>query len=221
MPERMPYRDDVEALEHRCRALEAGSAALGDELAGARQLLAESLARRRLPVLDDLRVAAPCHAAWESMLGDERVRFCGRCEKNVYNLSALTRAETEALLVAREGKPCVRYHRRADGTVLTTDCPVGARRRRRRRRMVAAAFGAMSTVAAAGAAWFSRVSEKSSSPTVSAVAAMVAPPAKAVEPRERPPIAQGAVMGIPAPPREEPARVAHRHHGTRHGQPSP
>jgi hypothetical protein len=175
MPLPMPYRDDLEALEHRCQALEAQSADLGGELAAARQLLDEARARRRLPVLDDLRIAAPCSADWSSMLGDERVRFCGQCEKNVYNLSALTRAEAEALLVAGEGKLCVRYYRRTDGTILTTDCPVGVKRRRRRRRITAfAAFalGALSALTATGAAWFWRPSTK-----------LPRPPAKAFEPR--------------------------------------
>jgi len=67
------------------------------------------------------------------MVGDEHVRFCGQCEKNVYNLSSLPREEAEALLVAKEGKMCVRLYRRDDGTVLTNDCPVGVKKRRRRR----------------------------------------------------------------------------------------
>jgi hypothetical protein len=37
-------------------------------------------------------------------------------------------AEAERLVVEKEGRLCVRFHRRADGTVLTRDCPVGLRR---------------------------------------------------------------------------------------------
>jgi hypothetical protein len=135
----MPYRDDVEALEHRCNALEAEAAGLERELGAARRLLEEARAERRLPVVDDVRVAAPCPADWDSMVGDARVRFCGACARNVYNLSAMTRAEAQALLVEKEGRLCVRYFQRTDGTLLTADCPVGIRRRRRRRRVVAAA----------------------------------------------------------------------------------
>jgi hypothetical protein len=87
---------------------------------------------RPLPLLDRARVAAPCSADWDTMVGDARVRFCGACEKNVYNLSAMSRAEAESFVRLREGGVCVRYYRRADGTVLTADCPVGARDRRRR-----------------------------------------------------------------------------------------
>src|SRR3712207_9211258 len=79
-----------------------------------------------------VRVAAPCPADWESMVGDERVRFCGRCSLNVYNLSGMTRREAEALITRREGRLCVRFYRRADGTIITDNCPVGLRRLRRR-----------------------------------------------------------------------------------------
>lgn len=67
------------------------------------------------------------------MAGDERVRACNRCEHDVYNLSQLTRDEAEALIVEREGRLCVAYFQRADGTILLKDCVVGVRRKRRRR----------------------------------------------------------------------------------------
>ena len=92
-------------------------------------------------VLEKLRVASPCPARWEEMAGDDRVRFCGTCRKNVYNLSALQRSEAEALVARHEGKMCATFFRRADGTVLTADCPVGRRRTRVRflRRITTAA----------------------------------------------------------------------------------
>jgi hypothetical protein len=82
--------------------------------------------------LDRLRIATPCPIGWEQMDGSDRVRFCGHCQLNVYNLSALTQEEAETLLAASEGKICARLFRRADGTVITKDCPVGLRALRRR-----------------------------------------------------------------------------------------
>lgn len=61
------------------------------------------------------------------MDGDERVRHCSQCSRNVYDLSALTRRQAEDLVFEEEGRLCVRFYRRADGTVLTSDCPEGAR----------------------------------------------------------------------------------------------
>ena len=85
------------------------------------------------------------------MAGDDSVRFCDHCRLNVYNLSALTRVEAEALLASTEGKLCARLYRRSDGTVLTKDCPVGLRALRRRlTRKAAAVFaliGSLSTLA--------------------------------------------------------------------------
>ena len=87
--------------------------------------------RRSLPILDtpfsldELQIASPCDQSWDEMKGDERARFCQSCSKNVYNLSGMTRAEAKTLLADTEGRVCVRFYRRADGTVLTSDCPVG------------------------------------------------------------------------------------------------
>jgi len=74
------------------------------------------------------------------MIGNERIRFCGQCSLNVYNLSALTRSEAERLMITAEGRLCVRYFRRADGSILTDNCPVGLRRIRRRLSYVARAI---------------------------------------------------------------------------------
>jgi hypothetical protein len=80
--------------------------------------------------LKDIHIASPCTAAWSDMDGDDKFRFCKQCRKYVYNLSAMSRPEAEALVEKMEGRMCVRFYRRADGTVLTDDCPVGLRRAR-------------------------------------------------------------------------------------------
>src|SRR5260221_8454096 len=80
--------------------------------------------------LDQVRIASPCRADWAAMQGDDRVRFCAKCGKNVYNLSAMTRPEAEALVVEKEGRMCARFYQRADGSALTSDCPVGLRIKR-------------------------------------------------------------------------------------------
>ena len=118
---------------------------------------------RTLPILnnlDDLRVASPCKADWDAMrplkdseLGPDhgaRARFCGSCEKNVYDLSSMTRKDALALIERHEGTCCVRFYKRADGTVLTEDCPVGfaaALRQAQRKTLagIAACAGAVAT----------------------------------------------------------------------------
>lgn len=73
-----------------------------------------------------IKIASPCTMRWEDMSGDERLRFCQHCQKHVYNFSAMTTAEVSALIREKEGKLCGRIFQRADGRVLTADCPVGA-----------------------------------------------------------------------------------------------
>ncbi len=62
------------------------------------------------------------------MDGDEQVRFCRECSRNVYNLSAMTETEARRVIAEREGRLCIRFYQRRDGTVLTSDCPVGRKR---------------------------------------------------------------------------------------------
>jgi hypothetical protein len=82
--------------------------------------------------INKLRVASPCTVGWGNMTGDERQRHCDLCELNVYNISGMTTGEVERLITDREGRLCVRMFRRADGTVITKDCPVGLRAVRKR-----------------------------------------------------------------------------------------
>lgn len=91
--------------------------------------------------LDNIHVASPCSANWNEMYGSDRKRFCGDCKLNVYNLSDMSRQEAENLLLTSEGRLCFRFFRRADGTVLTKNCPVGWRAVERRvSRVATAAF---------------------------------------------------------------------------------
>ncbi len=94
-----------------------------------------------LPVLESVQVASPCEVSWAEMEGDSDVRHCAHCKKHVYNLSTMSRAEAEAVLVAAKATEgiCVRFYRRGDGTMVTDDCPVGVRRRRFWRRTAGAA----------------------------------------------------------------------------------
>ena len=77
--------------------------------------------------INKLKVASPCPVGWESMKGDDRTRHCDVCKLNVYNISELSRNEVANLVASNRDRLCVRLYRRADGTVLTKDCPVGFR----------------------------------------------------------------------------------------------
>jgi hypothetical protein len=162
-----PYRNEIDALRERKASLEAEIARLRDqtmrldelrareaelagELAGIDGRLAAGMPKRGLPLLDQVRVASPCKADWNEMLGDERVRFCLSCEKSVYNLSSMTKDAAESLLQERLGNDlCVRFYQRTDGTILTQDCPVGVTKKRRKKLALAVAgAGALAAAAA-------------------------------------------------------------------------
>jgi hypothetical protein len=163
----MAYREERHSLEQRLASLEKeladvraraselselqkSEARLSGEVESLQRTLRDLEAgRRRLPTLESIRIASPCSARWEEMIGDERVRFCTHCAKNVYNLSAMPRAEAEALLVEKEGQLCARLYQRKDGTVLTADCPVGVRAKRVKRiAAFAIAGGTLAAIAA-------------------------------------------------------------------------
>src|SRR5258705_13109304 len=82
--------------------------------------------------LDHVKVAAPCNVDWDGMIGNDRSRFCGQCSLNVYNLSDMSRREAEQLIASCEGRLCVRFYRRSDGSILTRNCTVGLQAIKRR-----------------------------------------------------------------------------------------
>jgi hypothetical protein len=93
---------------------------------------------------NNFKVSSPCSANWDAMTGGDRVRFCAHCQLHVYNFAALTNDEIRTLLAKSEGQVCGRLFRRADGTVITRDCPVGLRVLRRRVAKIAgSAFAAI------------------------------------------------------------------------------
>ena len=91
--------------------------------------------------LSNIRIASPCPADWNKMVGDERVRHCDECNLNVYNLSAMTERQVHALIAESSGQRlCTRFYRRTDGTVLTQDCPWSFRAMRRKASRLGAAI---------------------------------------------------------------------------------
>jgi hypothetical protein len=75
--------------------------------------------------LETVRIASPCSTSWDAMEGTDRVRHCSECSLSVYNISEMSRQEAEKLISNAEGRLCIRMYQRADGTIITSDCPVG------------------------------------------------------------------------------------------------
>jgi hypothetical protein len=114
--------------------------------------------------LENIRIANPCRADWNMMAGDDRVRFCQSCAKSVYNLSAMSKEGAEKLIAEKEGKLCVQYYQRTDGTIITDNCPVGLKIARRPFKFLVAGFAVL---LASGA---SLAAKESSAPSPSGAA---------------------------------------------------
>jgi hypothetical protein len=94
--------------------------------------------------LSRIVINTPCLESWASMKGDEQKRYCGQCRKHVYNLSAMSESEALALVNA-PGQVCVRFCRRPDGSVMTSECGPGRRRRWRGHARLLAIIGLLLT----------------------------------------------------------------------------
>src|SRR4051812_16188808 len=76
----------------------------------------------RNDLLHSLRIPDPRPRA--EAVKDQRVDFCETCQAEVHNLSVLTRAEANAFLARRRGRPtCVSYRMRPSGEIVTADPP--------------------------------------------------------------------------------------------------
>jgi hypothetical protein len=74
-----------------------------------------------------LPIARPCTEPFAAMPGDEKTRFCDKCQKHVYDLSARTEEEARVLFREKKGeRTCVRFTKDASGNVLFAAALVAA-----------------------------------------------------------------------------------------------
>lgn len=113
-------------------------------------------------ILDRVSIAAPCNADWDNMVGDERERFCNQCTLNVYNISSMSKSDAEEFLSLRtQGRVCVQFYKRKDGTIITDNCPKGLRViRDKTRKMFQAASAFLTLIATSNLfAWAQQTNE--------------------------------------------------------------
>lgn len=123
--------------------------------------------------LNNLTIASPCNADWNSMIGNDQVRFCEHCSLDVHNLSRLTRSQAERLIARSNGRLCVRYHHDSAGQPLTS--PVRQKLHRIGRRVSRIAAGAFTATLSVTSA----VAQNSASPQSSNLNPPTATPASA------------------------------------------
>src|SRR2546423_2281217 len=103
---------------------------------------------RRTDLLDRIQIQAPCDADWDTMVGNDQVRFCSHCELAVANLSSMKRTDARRLVRKSEGRLCVRFYRRPDGSPRAAPTARLHQIARRASRVTAGAFGAVLTLSA-------------------------------------------------------------------------
>ncbi|NNF00029.1 MAG: hypothetical protein HKN25_13490 [Pyrinomonadaceae bacterium] len=150
--------------------------------------------------LDGIRVASPCSADWDAMIGNNRQRHCGECKLDVYNLSGMTKREAENLIMNSEGRLCARFFRRADGTIITKDCPVGWAAVKKKMSRVWTAVAAVFVTAVSSIGITAFVNQKSSSNAVTGLISITRTPPPTNDP-------QPLMGAIPLEPNQQPEEI--------------
>lgn len=97
-----------------------------------------------------IEVKTPCTADWDSMIGNDHVRFCEHCNLTVNDLSNLTPKRVRRLITKSKGRLCVRYQRRPDSSPILKTQPAKLHTiGRRASRIAAGAFSATLSLSSA------------------------------------------------------------------------
>ncbi len=100
--------------------------------------------------LNNITIPSPCSVDWNSMVGNDQVRFCEHCSLDVHNLSQMTRTQAQRFVSRSRGRLCVRYHKDQAGRPLTLPLAQKLHRINRRvSRIAAGAFGATLSITSA------------------------------------------------------------------------
>lgn len=96
---------------------------------------------------EQLKVKSPCSSPWDTMIGNDQVRFCEHCSLTVHNISQLTPKRVRLLVAKANGRLCVRYQSLPNGSPLLKTVPARLHQIQRRASKIAAgAFTATLTL---------------------------------------------------------------------------
>jgi hypothetical protein len=150
-----------------------------------------------------LKVSEPCSAEWDSMSGNERVRFCAHCRLHVHNLSEVTPREALDLVLRSGGRLCLRIERDPLGVPRTRTLAEPLYQiSRRASRLAAGAFSAALTLCSA-AAVRAQTPEPEPAQQVATAPAEVTPEAATAQTPEKPEeveVTGGVVVVMPSEP---------------------
>ena len=99
--------------------------------------------------VSQLRIPSPCDVAWDSMIGNDRVRFCEHCQLTVHHIDIASPKQIRRLIARSKGRLCVNYVQPAPQP---TPAPVLYKIGRRTSIIAASAFSATLSISTAVAA---------------------------------------------------------------------
>ena len=99
-----------------------------------------------------LRITSPCSVSWDSMIGNDRVRFCEHCQTAVHNLDLTSRKQIRRLIARSEGRICVSYLQPAAERKTSSPALILHKIGRRTAKIAAGAFSASLSISSAVAA---------------------------------------------------------------------
>jgi ankyrin repeat protein len=99
--------------------------------------------------VSELRIPSPCNVDWDSMIGNDRVRFCAHCQLSVHNVDFATPKQIRRLIARSKGRLCVNY---LQPPPQKTPAPVLYKISRRTSIIAASAFSATLSLSSAVAA---------------------------------------------------------------------
>jgi len=71
-----------------------------------------------------------CPLKWDDFSGTSRIRYCEKCQLQVYDFAKVELPQAEELVKNREDKDKFDFYKRVDGKFMTANCPVGRTRER-------------------------------------------------------------------------------------------
>src|SRR5689334_9880496 len=105
----------------------------------------------RKELIQQLRIAGPCEVDWDSMIGNDRVRFCEHCRLSVHHVDSLNRKQLRRLIARSHGRLCVNYTQPNVATGVNA-FPILHKIGRRTSALAAGAFSATLSISTATAA---------------------------------------------------------------------
>jgi hypothetical protein len=121
------------------------------------------MASKTLPTL--INITSPCDADWNSMIGNDRIRFCEHCQLSVHTVDLNSKKQVRRLLARSKGRLCVRsVERRAVAATFQPLYKIG----RRASALAAGAFSAALGFTNVAANTSTAVSFRRDAPTLNA-----------------------------------------------------